>query len=173
MSHQPMVPPDALRQWNDLVQAAAQEFNLNPYVISAQVWKESEADLDNPRLTRVENGWRYFWDPVQHGSLFERGLKIPGNRQKAMRILDEAEFWFQSTSHGLMQPMGAVCREQGYDGDFEGVYDPATNLHYGCKYHAVCLRRARGDQEGALTLYNGNPAYAVEVLRRATILEAA
>ena len=40
----------------------------------------------------------------------------------------------QQTSVGLMQPMFSTMRERGYPGRFAEMFDPATNLEWGCRH---------------------------------------
>lgn len=170
----PMQPPEELHQWDDIVREKATEFQLDPFVILAQIWVECEEDVSRTDWTRHEPGYQYFWSPSR-GALYDRRLSVRQNREKAKKILDEevdeGEFEAQCTSFGLMQIMLAVARERGYEGPPEGLFSPETNIHFGCLYHAVCLKRARGDQFEALRKYNGAAVYAQEVLRRADILK--
>lgn len=170
--NKPGTVPNALRQWQPIVAARAQQYNLDPVIVLTQIWKESEQDLNNPRLTREEPRYQYFWHPTA-GALWESRLSIAHNRAKALEMLGEVEFYFQSRSSGLMQVMGAVAREYGYDGPPEGMFDPDTNINFGCLYLHRCVARSHGDYRHALILYNGSPYYADEILRRAQFVGGA
>lgn len=161
-------PPAALAQWNPLVLAEAEKFNLDPFILSGLIWVESSGKPDS---YRYEPAFTWFFDRVK-GPLHRSDLTVEGNRRLALDILGETEFAFQSSSHGLSQCMGSVAREMGYNFSPEGFYDPATNIHYGAKYLSVCFRRAGGIVEKALLRYNGGgiSEYPDKVLRRADIL---
>lgn len=83
----------------------------------------------------------------------------------------------RSISWGLMQVMGQVAREHGFDGKFlSTLCDPALGLDLGCAVLASKLSAAQQSGQGsaaseiirALQLWNGgsNPNYAAEVLAR-------
>src|SRR5262249_42241850 len=127
--NRPTRPPDALRQWNPIVQAKAAEFGLDPFVVCAQIWKECEQDVGNPTLTRHEPRYQYFWHPDGH-PLYNPDLIVSQNRKRAFDTLVEAlgqeagikEFDDQSTSWGLMQIMLATAREHGFGGRAEDLF---------------------------------------------------
>jgi soluble lytic murein transglycosylase-like protein len=65
---------------------------------------------------------------------------------------------------GLMQLMPFWIKEIGYPSD--DLFDPATNLRYGCKVLRNYLRRTEGNLDRALGLYHGSATqhqYAVRV----------
>lgn len=159
-------PPTALEQWKSLILANAEVFGIDPIVTASQVWTESSG---NPGARRREPGFVWFFHPTQ-GPLHDSSLNAEENRRKALDLLGQEEFEFQTTSHGLLQIMGAIARELGYKGTEQQFYDPDMNLHYGCKKLAACLRQAKGDIRGALTRYNGSYLYGNLVLKRAEIL---
>jgi len=81
--------------------------------------------------------------------------------------LSATEKTMRATSFGLMQIMGQVAREQGFDGKYlTELFDPETNLYRGCKKFKSCLDRENGDVNAALLRYNGggNPGYPALVL---------
>jgi len=55
---------------------------------------------------------------------------------------------------GLMQIKLATARGIGYTGSAKGLYDCATNAHYGVKYLKAALQKAGGNHCHAATLYN-------------------
>jgi soluble lytic murein transglycosylase-like protein len=75
----------------------------------------------------------------------------------------------RSISWGLMQVMGQVAREHGFQDKFLSVLcDPAAGLDIGCAVLAAKIVAAEGDVDRALQLWNGgaNPEYAAQVLAR-------
>jgi soluble lytic murein transglycosylase-like protein len=86
----------------------------------------------------------------------------------SMKGLSDTEKQARACSWGLMQVMGQVAREQGFDGPYlSELCDPRQNIRHGCKKLAKCLDRANGDVRTALLGYNGggNPGYPDKVLR--------
>lgn len=81
--------------------------------------------------------------------------------------LDPAETYKRSCSYGLLQIMGQVARELSFHGDLDGLFDPQTNLEYGCRHFRNKLNHA-ADTHEALQHWNGggNPHYADQVLAR-------
>src|SRR5215472_2378826 len=83
--------------------------------------------------------------------------------------ISATEAYARSFSWGLMQVMGEVAREHGFEQAFmPALCDPATGMDMGCKVFAAKLAVANGDTAKALQLWNGggNPAYAAQVLAR-------
>jgi len=79
------------------------------------------------------------------------------------------EAWARGFSWGLMQVMGQVARESGFESTFlSSLCDPETGLTIGCKVLRKRFDAARGDITQALLAWNGgsNPNYAAQVLAR-------
>ena len=79
------------------------------------------------------------------------------------------EAWARGFSWGLMQVMGQVARESGFDSSFlSALCDPEQALTVGCKVLRKKFDAARGDTTQALLAWNGgaNPTYAAQVLAR-------
>lgn len=75
----------------------------------------------------------------------------------------------RATSWGLMQVMGQVAREFGYDGPYlSALCEPSTGLQWGARVLARKLTRAGGNVETALLLWNGggNKEYPAQVMAR-------
>jgi soluble lytic murein transglycosylase-like protein len=66
-----------------------------------------------------------------------------------------AEPQIGDASYGLMQLLYKTAKALGYTGTPEGLYDPATNIHYGTQLLADNLARASGDIPRAVSAYNG------------------
>jgi len=74
-----------------------------------------------------------------------------------------------SISWGLMQVMGQLAREHGFDGKFlSALCDPVTGLELGCAVLAAKLSAAETNVQRGLDLWNGgaNHDYASQVLAR-------
>lgn len=75
----------------------------------------------------------------------------------------------RATSFGLMQLMGQVARELGFDDiQLSNLMDPSLNLRYGCTKLAKCMTGAQKDVSKALLKWNGggSPQYAMQVMQR-------
>ena len=133
-----------------LAKATAAAHNLYPEIVCAICERESSW---NPLATRYEpQFYEHYIEP-----LIESGMA------------PLTEGYDRSVSWGLMQIMGQVAREHGYEGVLARLADPATGIEYGCRTFATKLAMAEGNVEKALQLYNGgaNPNYAAEVLAMA------
>jgi soluble lytic murein transglycosylase-like protein len=80
-----------------------------------------------------------------------------------------SEAYARGFSWGLMQVMGQVAREAGFDALFlSALCDPEQGLAVGCKVLRKKFDAASGDATRALLAWNGggNPNYAAQVLAR-------
>jgi soluble lytic murein transglycosylase-like protein len=87
----------------------------------------------------------------------------------AGQLHDETEARARAFSYGLMQVMGQVARERGFNGRFLAeLCDPAVGLEIGCHVLEAKLAAAEGNLTRALLLWNGgaNPSYPAEVVAR-------
>ena len=144
MTAQPMdlAPPELL----SLARAIAARHALPPALVCAIVEQESAWD---PYAIRYEPAFR---------TRYVAPLGLPSTEEIA-----------RSISWGLMQVMGQVAREHGFDGRFlTALCDPETGLDIGCTVLAAKLAAANGDTARALQLWNGgaNPDYPAQVLDR-------
>lgn len=83
--------------------------------------------------------------------------------------LSATEAYTRSMSWGLMQLMGEVARELGFDGPWlTELTDPKIGLLFGCKKLKSCLTKAKDDEAKALLIWNGgaNANYPAETLAR-------
>jgi len=135
-------PPDLVA----LARAVATQHALPPPLVCAVVEQESSWDA---HAIRYEPAFR---------TRYVAPLGLPPTEEIA-----------RSISWGLMQVMGQVAREHGFDGKFLScLCDPPTGLNAGCAVLAAKLSAAAGDIQRALALWNGgsNLRYAAEVLAR-------
>jgi soluble lytic murein transglycosylase-like protein len=80
-----------------------------------------------------------------------------------------SEAYARGFSWGLMQVMGQVARETGFDALFlSTLCDPEQGLAIGCKVLRKKFDAMAGDTTRALLAWNGgaNPAYPAQVLAR-------
>jgi len=103
--------------------------------------KESSGD---PHALRFEPAWKLYKDPV---------LFCAKNRTTV-----ETEKSMQAHSFGLMQAMGCVMRERGFQGPWALAFDLDINLQAGCKHLKIFIDRCGGDEAQAIASYNaGSP----------------
>lgn len=108
-----------------------------------------------------EPKWRYMWN-VATGAPFRKlthdeiaDENPPKDFPAPVGVLQDAEWWGQQASWGLMQVMGAVAREHGLKERFLTILcDPSRGVRHGCLYLANCMRRYPGDVEDAIAAYN-------------------
>jgi soluble lytic murein transglycosylase-like protein len=143
----PLVPPELI----DLTRHIAAAHDLDPALVCAVVEQES-----------AWNPWALRYEPA-FLSRYVAPLYTAGK-------LTATEAYARSMSWGLMQVMGQVAREHGFDGDsLAELCDPVVGVDFGCRILAARLVRARGDANAALLAWNGgaNSNYSAEVLARA------
>lgn len=83
--------------------------------------------------------------------------------------ISASEAYARGFSWGLMQVMGQVARETGFDALFlSALCDSEQGLALGCKVLRRKFDAATGDTARALLAWNGggNPAYPAQVLAR-------
>lgn len=145
----------------ELLDAACLKFKLDAKLVKAQVQIESGG---HPYAFNPEPVYRYLWDvvkkvPFRHVDAMELASKIPPKDFPSLTGGKDHEWWGQQCSWGLMQIMGAVAREHGFDGLYlSELCDAAVNLDLGCRHLAGLLKWAHGNEEQALAAYNGGRA---------------
>lgn len=133
-----MVPPWAMKYLPlNLIGQTAEKWSLDPYLVAAIVWKESRGDQ---YACRYEPNWKWFNDVQTHA--------------KNNKISRETETRFQMTSWGLMQVMGATCRDLGFLKQLPKLSLPNVGLEYGCKYLSKQLKRYENKTTDAVSAYN-------------------
>jgi hypothetical protein len=133
------------------INAFANRFGIPADILRAVVMVESGGD---PWATRYEPHYRWLWD-VRRNKPF-RGTE--DMFRGPIGVSAPTEMTCQKTSWGLMQVMGAVARERGFDGRFlSELCDVETGMRFGC-LHLLGYYRRHGDWEQAVISYNaGSP----------------
>jgi soluble lytic murein transglycosylase-like protein len=140
------VPPEII----DLARQIAAEHSLEPALVCAVIEQESAW---NPWAVRYEPGFL---------SRYVAPLYTAGK-------FSATEAYTRAMSWGLMQVMGQVAREFGFeDSSLAELCEPATGIEFGCRILATRVARAKGDIAAALLAWNGgaSPNYPAEVLAR-------
>lgn len=122
----------------------AQEQNIDHELVLAFIEVESSF---YPFAHRFEPKWRYVLSDDQ----IER-LALHNNISSQTERID------QMTSFGLMQVMGSVARELGYQGNLADLYYPNYGITYGCKKLKSLIEKYPDSQDDAISAYNaGTP----------------
>ncbi len=119
-----------------LLQQTAARHGLSPLLVSAVVQVESEG---NPYAWNPEPHYRWFWDvrrnaPFRTLTQAEIENETPPRDFPTLAGDRDQEWWAQQASWGLMQVMGAVARELGYNRKYlTQLIDAEDSLEYGCR----------------------------------------
>jgi soluble lytic murein transglycosylase-like protein len=133
-----------------LAKRAAAAHSLDPVLVCAIVEQES-----------AWNPWAVRYEP----HFFAKYVASLYTNNK----ISASEAYARGFSWGLMQVMGQVARETGFDALFlSALCDPEQGLALGCKVLRRKFDAAAGDTTRALLAWNGgaNPAYPAQVLAR-------
>lgn len=127
----------------DLMTKTARAYSIHPALLRAVIeveseWRTGATSYDGRVLKRKTWAWRI--------------VRANG--------MDETDRLVWS-SIGLTQIGYLVATDLGYCGEPAGLYDPATNLKYGCLRLRQCL--VGHSVRGALRHYNQSTAYVDEV----------
>lgn len=134
----------------DLAKQTAVKYGLDPNIVCAVIEQES--------------GWNT--SAIRYEPSFMTKYVAP---LYTSGKLSATEAYARSFSWGLMQIMGQVAREEGFEGPFLAeLCDPATGIDLGCIHLKNDFDRMNWDSAAALQRWNGggNPNYAAEVLAR-------
>jgi soluble lytic murein transglycosylase-like protein len=137
-------------QFVALARAAAQAQSLDPALVCAVVEQESGW-----------NPWAMRYEPA----FFTKYVAPLYTNNK----VSASEAYARGFSWGLMQVMGQVARETGFEASFlSALCDPAQGLAAGCKVLRKKFDAANGDTSSALLAWNGgaNATYVAQVLAR-------
>src|SRR3954469_10627992 len=133
-------------QWIVLARKAAAKQSLDPALVCAVVEQES-----------AWNPWAMRYEPA----FFTKYVASLYTNNK----ISASEAYARGFSWGLMQVMGQVARETGFDALFLSVLcDPEQGLALGCKVLRRKFDAMSGDTTRALLAWNGggNSAYPAQ-----------
>ncbi len=142
-----MMPPSQLLTF---ARKAAAAQSLDPGLVCAVVEQES-----------AWNPWAIRFEPA----FFKKYVASLYTNNK----VTASEAYARGFSWGLMQVMGQVARETGFEGAFlSALCDPEQGLAVGCRVLRRKLDAMDGDTTRGLLAWNGgaNPLYAAQVLAR-------
>ena len=133
-----------------LARKAATAQSLDPALVCAVIEQES-----------IWNPWAIRYEPAFF-SKYVAGL-YTNNKISATEAYGRGFSW------GLMQVMGQVARETGFDAPFlSALCDPEQGLAVGCKVLRKKFDAMANDTTRVLLAWNGggNPSYVAQVLAR-------
>lgn len=141
--------PSEVLQHTELIKQSAQKYDLNPNLIMAILWQESDG---NPQAVKFE----------AKSSL----VCTPSRFTRPERDYD-TEVNFQHCSWGVMQVMGFKLRELQFTGAFFELLDPALAIDFGCKV-LKALKTKYVYEEDVIAAYNaGSPIMVSGAYRNA------
>lgn len=120
----------------DEINFYANKYDLDKNHIAACIMTESNG---NQYAARYEPSWKYMY--------------FPRNYADKLGITLETEQSLQCTSYGLMQIMGSVCRELGFNEHLPILYTIQSNLDMGCNKLKQLLKKCAKIEE-AISAYN-------------------
>ena len=100
----------------EIIQRYSKLFIADEILVQAIIKKETNWV---PCRTRYEPGWRYFYNPAKYA--------------QHLFITIDTEKVLQAQSWGLMQIMGSVARELGFDDYMPKLIEPENGLMFGIK----------------------------------------
>lgn len=142
--------------------------NLPELLVMAIVRVESGG---NPYAWNPEPRYRYLWDvkkkaPFRALTPDEIAAEVPPKDFPTLGGDRDQEWWGQQASWGLMQVMGAVARECGFNRPYlPELCDPALSLEYGCRHLSTLRDRfvTRYGWNGVIAAYNaGSPRLSAD-----------
>ena len=121
-----------------LIEKYGKEYRIPQHIIKAIIKVESNFNSD---AMRYEPDYKW--------------LKLPLDKYHYNEATEEVS---QKTSWGLMQVMGAVAREKGFEGNYlSKLLKPQIGIKYGCK-HLYSYYKKYNSWEDAISSYNqGSP----------------
>lgn len=144
------------------IEMVAGRFQIRPNLIHAVVLVESSG---NRHAWNPEPKYKWLWDvkknaPFRKLTDGESMDESPPNDFHGYKGSDrDQEWWGQQASWGLMQIMGAVARELGFqEVFFTALCETGYGLHFGTTHLKNLLGWAKGDESAALAAYNGGKA---------------
>ncbi|MCA1806454.1 MAG: transglycosylase SLT domain-containing protein [Actinobacteria bacterium] len=128
-------------EYTGLIKKMAKEFGVPSNLIEAIIQVESGG---NTFAMRYEEGYSWLWNIETNKPHRRPSSGLPSPRMASQNT----ELVGQQTSWGLMQVMGAVAREYGFDRPFLcELVEPEIGLFYGCK-HLHNLKKRFHNQHG-------------------------
>ena len=153
---------------NDFIGSSALYYKIDEKIVKSIIVVESSGKT---YAQRYEPNYIYLWDcKSQKPYMLSNRSKIPDDfyaqaKNGSAMSTRETEFHGQKTSWGLMQVMGAVAREYGFDGYLAELCIPNIGIDYGCRHFSSYVKRYRHSQTAlhdAIAAYNAGSAVRMD-----------
>jgi soluble lytic murein transglycosylase-like protein len=131
-----------MTNYKEIVDRCCEKHGLREDIVMAICAVESNYDT---YAMRYELHWRYHFNVEYYASI--------------NKITKDTEHQLQSFSYGVMQVMGSVARELGFQGPLVKVCVPDIGIDLGCKKLKQQLVRYDGEYDKAISAYNQGTAY--------------
>lgn len=132
-----------------LINRAAEKYSVESKILAAMVFQESKGDACAIR-----------YEPAFFSNYVDGKSKTELSGHWPTSISNTTERIARATSWGLLQVMGQVAREEGFEGEsLAELCRPAIGIEYGAKHLARHLKTYGGDYTKALKRYNGSSQY--------------
>lgn len=122
------------------IEKYASKYTLERGLIYGVIMAESGGDIF---AVRYEPGWKY----ILH----------PGTYAEKNRVSVQTEIHLQKCSWGLMQVMGTVARELGYEDSLLAISDPDLAIDLGCKKLRQLFDRHKNIPDAVSSYNMGSP----------------
>jgi len=123
------------------IDSLSRKHGINPVIVGAIVMQESAG---NTSATRYEENYRWLLHPDRYSSMNNISRMTEVNQQK--------------TSWGLMQVMGGVARELGFEGPLVDLCKPEIGIDLGIKKLMQLKEKYKDNINDVLASYNaGSP----------------
>jgi len=140
-------------------------------LILIMMWTQAHAEIYNAKRGPDEyfKGLRYSDKSLNHYiKLWSGYFKL--DRAVVKAVIEQESGWDHTIvskkgARGLMQIMPSTAEEDLRMGPDESLFNPYTNIYYGCKYLSEQLELFEGDYFLALIAYYGGPSRAWGIKR--------
>lgn len=124
----------------DIIKPIAESVGV-PWDLAAAIVTAESAG--NTYAMRFEPNWHYWCAPQKYAQ--SNGISYNTEKQ------------LQCFSFGLMQVMGSVARELGFDGPLVQLCEPSLGITYGCKKIKSCIDKYPVLEEAVSSYNQGSP----------------
>ena len=137
-----------MQNLGQLIKKHAAAHQVRPEIVAAVILHESDgAQQYAGRIEETSWLWRVILGRTR--KQLAGWTPEPGKNPS----LNDEKMW-RAQSYGYMQILGETARVLGYKGTYlAGLYDPDTNLHFGCMFLRRCFLATVGDNQDEITHY--------------------